>query len=190
MTAEDHPIRVEAATLADVDTLVDQWVDLARGQRAYDSHLAAETNRTPVREALARYVVADGVRVAREDRDDGGDDGDGDGDDGAGGEGAGDGGLLGFVMFGPEQGDYEQTLTRGVIHNLFVVPAVRGEGVGSALLGAAERALAHTGVDAVSLEAMAANDGARRFYERHGSRPHRVELEKRLGSDTHSKEDG
>ena len=42
----------------------------------------------------------------------------------------------------------------------------------------------------VSLEAMAANERARRFYERHGYRPHRVELEKPARNDTHSKEDG
>jgi hypothetical protein len=37
---------------------------------------------------------------------------------------------------------------------------------------------------------MAANAAARRFYERHGYRTHRVELEKSARSDTHSKEDG
>lgn len=158
--------RIEPATLTDVDPLVDLWVELARDQRVYDSHLAAEANRTPVREALARHVVTDGVRVARADR------------------------IVGFVMFGLEQGDYEQTVTRGVVHNLFVVPGARGQGVGSALLGAAESALVRAGADVVSLEAMAANERARRFYERHGYRPHRVELEKPARSDTHSKEDG
>jgi ribosomal protein S18 acetylase RimI-like enzyme len=160
--------RVEQATLADVDALVDRWVDLARDQRAYDSHLAAAANRTPIRQTLARHVVVDGVRVVRDDGNE----------------------VVGFVMFGLEQGDYEQTVTRGVVHNLFVAPEARGQGVGSALLESAEDALARAGADVVSLEAMAANDGARRFYERHGYRLHRVELEKPTRSDTHSKEDG
>lgn len=160
--------RVEAATLSDVDALVEQWVALARGQRAYDSHLAAAANRTPVRESLARHVVADGVRVARTP----------------------DGDVVGFVMFGPETGDYEQTLSRGVVHNLYVVPRARGRGIGSALLAEAEDALARSGVDVVALETMADNEDARRFYERHGYRTHRVELEKPARSDTHSKEDG
>ena len=166
MTTTDAEVRIESATLSDVDTLVDRWVELARGQRAYDSHLAAEGNRTPVREALAQHVVTDGVRVARDD------------------------GVVGFVMFSIESGNYEQTVTRGVVHNLFVVPAARRQGVGSALLAAAEEALAALGADVVSLEAMATNDAARRFYERHGYHPHRVELEKPTRSDTHSKEDG
>jgi len=166
MGASEPETHIEPATLTDVDPLVDLWVDLARDQRAYDSHLAGEANRTPVREALAQHVVTDGVRVARAD------------------------GIVGFVMFGLEQGDYEQTVTRGVVHNLFVVSGSRGHGVGSALLGAAESALARAGADVVSLEAMAANERARRFYERHGYRPHRVELEKPARSDTHSKEDG
>ncbi|WP_380677635.1 GNAT family N-acetyltransferase [Salinigranum sp. GCM10025319] len=166
MTTTDAEVRIEPATLSDVDALVDCWVELARGQRAYDSHLAAEENRTPVREALAQHVVTDGVRVARDD------------------------GVVGFVMFSIESGDYEQTLTRGVVHNLFVAPEARRQGIGSALLAAAEEALTAAGADVVSLEAMATNDGARRFYERHGYHTHRVELEKPTRSDTHSKEDG
>jgi hypothetical protein len=49
----------------------------------------------------------------------------------------------------------------------------------------------------VALEAMAANDEARRFYRERGYTPHRVELQTRVGrgtnasgeNDTHSKED-
>jgi ribosomal protein S18 acetylase RimI-like enzyme len=172
MSPGPRDVVIESASLDDIDTLVDLWVALARGQRTYDSHLAAEGNRTPVRAALAHHVVADGVRTARADD----------------GERAGD--IVGFVMFGLEDGDYEQTVTRGVIHNLFVLPARRGVGVGGALLAHAERALADAGADVFSLEAMATNDGARRFYERRGYRVHRVELEKSARSDTHSKEDG
>ncbi len=54
----------------------------------------------------------------------------------------------------------------------------------------AEELLRQAGADILALEAMADNESARRFYRRHGYRPHRVELEKSMRSDTHSKEDG
>jgi ribosomal protein S18 acetylase RimI-like enzyme len=167
VTTPPSGVRIESATLGDVEALVDLWVDLARDQRTYDSHLATEANRTPVRESVGHHVLADGVLVARADGD-----------------------LVGFVMYGPETGDYEETVDRGVVHNLYVVPGARGAGLGSALLERAEAALAEAGADVVSLEAMAGNEAARRFYERHGYRPHRVELEKPVRNDTHSKEDG
>jgi ribosomal protein S18 acetylase RimI-like enzyme len=88
--------------------------------------------------------------------------------------------VAGFVMFGVESGTYEQDATIGAVHNLYVRPGARNAGVGSALLDAAERALADAGADAVSLEAMVDNEAALRFYERRGYRPHRVELEKPL----------
>jgi len=147
---------VEPGTAADAETLADLWVDLAAGQRAHGSHVAAEGNREVVREAIARHAVADGLRVAR-----------------AGGE------TLGFVMFGPETGRYRQEVDRGVVRNLYVRPERRGEGIGSELLAVAEDALEAAGAEVISLKAMADNEAARRFYERHGYRTHRVELEKR-----------
>lgn len=168
-------VTVESAVLDDLDPLVEMWVTLARGQRAYDSHLEPEGNRTAVRTALAHHVVGDGVLVARDDSRE---------------ANGGEKSLAGFVMFGVEQGDYEQTVVRGVVHNLFVAPSHRGQGIGSELLGRAEEALTDIGAEVFSLEAMARNEGARRFYERHGYHLHRVELEKSAQSDTHSKEDG
>ena len=160
-------VRLESAVMSDVDRLVELWVALARDQRAYDSHLEPAANRGPVRETIARHIVVDGVTVARSTDE-----------------------TVGFAMFGLEHGDYEQSVTRGVVHNLFVLPEWRGRGIGGRLLDAAEVALADAGADVFSLEAMATNEGARRFYERHGYRVHRVELEKSARSDTHSREDG
>jgi len=148
------------------EAIVDLWVDLAADQRAHGSHLDAEGNRTRIREAIVRHAVDGGVLVAR-DRE------------------AGD--LLGFVMFARETATYAQDLSRGIVENLYVRPAQRGEGVGSALLEAAEDALAERGLDAVTLEVMAANEDARRLYRRRGYEEYRVELEKPLASDTHSK---
>ena len=91
---------------------------------------------------------------------------------------AGDeGAVVGFVMFGPETGSYEQSVDRGIIENLYVQPEYRNRGVGTALLDAAERALAESGVDRIALEAMADNEAARRLYARRGYSVHRVELE-------------
>ena len=157
-------VALEPATTDDVDRLADLWVDLARDQRAHGSHLRADANRSAVRETVARHVVTGGLLVARVDADDG---------------------LVGFVMFGPETGSYEQDVSRGVVQNIYVVPGWQRRGIGSALLSAAEDALRDAGADAVVLETMADNEAARAFYRRHGYEPHRVELEKQ--TDTHTK---
>jgi len=138
----------------EVDRLVELWLSLASGQQEYGSHLLAERNSQRIRESLLRHVVTDSVLVARDEK------------------------PVGFVMFSTEPSEYAQDCTRGTIENLYVRPDRRDEGVGSRLLVAAEKRLNEAGVDAITLEVMAANDDARRFYRRHGYRPHRVEMEK------------
>lgn len=149
-----------------VDELADRWVELARDQRRHGSHLLPAENRTRVREAMLRHVVGDTVRVARRDGD-----------------------VVGFVTFGQESEHYQQDVTRGIVHNIYVAAGHRGEGVGSALLAAAEDSLADRGVDAVALQAMASNEAARAFYRTNGYDPHRVELEKSVESDTLTTDD-
>ncbi|MEF8814601.1 MAG: GNAT family N-acetyltransferase [Halovenus sp.] len=157
------------------DDLADQWVSFAARQREYGSHILADENRTQIRESITRHIVGDRLLVAREQE------------------------LLGFVMFGLESGTYEQSLTRGVVENLYVVPERRSEGIGSTLLEAAEDRLRERGVDAITLEVMTANESARSFYRDHGYTPHRLECEKRVDgpatprrveNDNHSKDDG
>lgn len=155
------------------DDLAELWVRLADEQRAHGSHLLAAENRARVREAVVRRIVADRLLVAT--------DADGDGPD--------TDDIVGFVMFDVEVSAYDQDVDRGVVENLHVRPERRGDGVGAALLAAAEARLADTGVDVVYLEVMAQNEDARRFYRRHGFEPHRVEMEKPAGSDTHSREE-
>lgn len=152
---------IDTPTTDDVDAIVDQWVALARDQRDYDSHIVPERNRSTVREAVLRRIVSDELLVARED-----------------------GGVVGFVMFTRESGQYEQDVQRGVVQNIYVVPDHRRRGIGTALLTAAEDALTESGVDRVALDVMAKNEDARRFYRRHGYGPHRVQLEKSPESDT------
>lgn len=165
-------MRIEPATAADLDDLVDAWVDLADTQRRHGSHLAASANREAVRPLLAHHVVSGSVLVARREGGDGG----GDGDSGATDRAAP--GLLGFVNFGLEEGALDSDATRGIVHNLYVHPSARGEGVGSALLSAAEAALAERGADVVAIEALWENEGARRLYRRRGYAPHRMQFER------------
>jgi len=179
---ERPPVVIDRPDVAAVDDLADLWVALASGQRAHDSHVLPEANREIVRDSLARHVVTGGIRIARCEET-----------------------LVGFVTFDLERGAYEQDATRGVVRNVYVDPAYRNRGVGSDLMDAAEASLRERGATVVSLEAMAANDRARRFYRDRGYVPHRVQFEKSLDcdgsaraagdpgraaeSDTHSKED-
>ncbi|WP_135534533.1 GNAT family N-acetyltransferase [Halostella pelagica] len=160
---------IERPTTDDVDALVDLWVTLATEQQGHGSHILAEDNKKSVREQLARNVVTGRAIVARENSE-----------------------ILGFVTYQLETGTYDQTVTRGVISNLFVRPSARNGGIGTALLEAAESGLEDAGADVVALEALDNNDAGRRFYRRHGYDTHRVELEKPLSTenDNHSKEDG
>lgn len=136
------------------DRLVDLWLDLAAGQRAHNSRLLVEENSNRVRKSILYHVVNDTVLVALDDD------------------------ILGFVMFSTEDGGYAQDRERGIIENLYVRPEHRNDGVGSALLGAAETRLRDAGVETIALEVLAPNERARKFYARHGYNPHRIELEK------------
>ncbi|MFB6126526.1 MAG: GNAT family N-acetyltransferase [Halolamina sp.] len=190
-TVEADPppdVTVESPSMDAVDAVTGLWVDLAADQRRHGSHILPDANRATVRESVGHRIATDGLVVARAR-------GEGsqrersqrEGTTGEGGESAdgtatasdtGDR-LVGFATFGPETAPLATGADRGVVEDVYVVPDRRGEGIGAALVGAAERSLFADGVDAVRLEAMAANEEARRFYERLGYRPHRVELEKR-----------
>lgn len=158
---------VEAPDTAAAGAVADLWVELAREQRAFGSHLRAEANRATIREAIVRAIIADGLLVAREE-----------------------GEIVGFVMFGPESERFEQDVSRGVVRNIVVRPDYRNAGIGAELLAAAEMELADAGFDVVSLSALYDNEAARRFYARQGYAPHRIDLEKRLESDTDKPERG
>jgi ribosomal protein S18 acetylase RimI-like enzyme len=157
-------VAIEAATSADIDHITDCWVKLARDQRDHGSHLLAAENRSVVRDSVARHVIENDLLVAREE------------------------GIVGFVMFELQTGIYQHSTTRGVIQNIYVEPASRDEGIGSALLDAAEEALRERGAEVLSLEVLARNQNARRLYENRGYEPHRIEMEKSDENDNHSKE--
>ncbi|ADJ15153.1 GNAT family N-acetyltransferase [Halalkalicoccus jeotgali] len=153
-------MRIEPPEFDETAAIADLWVALARGQRAFGSHLASETNRERIEEAIGRHIADGNLLVARSD-----------------------GAVVGFAMFAVEYRLYDVDTVRGIIHNLFVVPDRRGEGIGSKLLERAEETLRKKGAAAIGLEVLAANEAARRFYSAHDYRPHRIELEKRVETD-------
>jgi len=157
-------VAIEAATSADIDHIADCWVELARDQRAHGSHLLAAENRSAVRDSVARHVVENDLLVARDE------------------------GIVGFVMFELQTGIYQHSTSRGVIQNIYVEPASRSQGIGSALLDTAEEALREQGAKVLSLEVLERNENARRLYENRGYEPHRIEMEKSDENDNHSKE--
>lgn len=187
-------LRVDAATMNDLDAVTELWVDLARGQRRHGSTLLAAENREAARKWVARSIVTGELLVARpdgvvHDDDDQGDHEHADDDQGDHGDretertATGDPDVLGFVGFSLEHGEYGRDHARGTVSNLYVRPDRRGEGIGATLLAAAETALADAGADVVALEALVANERARAFYTEHGYEPNRVELKKALSGD-------
>ncbi|WP_458190165.1 GNAT family N-acetyltransferase [Haladaptatus sp. NG-WS-4] len=157
-------VTIDAATSADIGRVVDLWVELATDQRAHGSHLLAAENRDHVRDSVARHVIEDCLFVAHDED------------------------IVGFVMFQLQSGVYEQSSTRGIVQNVYVVPEYRGEGIGSKLLDTAENTLVERGADVLALEVLAANESARRLYRNRGYEPYRIELEKSVENDNHSKE--
>lgn len=162
-------MRIDAPEIDAADALADLWVRLAAEQKEHGSHLQADANRETIRESLLRALVTDGVLVARAEAGDEFD--------------AAPETILGFVMFNPERRQFETTIPRGTIQNLYVLPDYREQGLGTQLLDAATATLGDRGIEVVTLEVMADNEEARRFYSRHGFEPHRVHLSKRIESD-------
>lgn len=160
-------VTIEAATTDDADAAIDLWVDLAADQRQYGSQLLPAANRESMRETILQHAVTATAVVARR------------GDD-----------VVGFVTFQPEPETLAQDVPRGVVTNLYVRDADRGEGVGSALLAVAETTLVERGAERIALEVLATNEAARTFYRRRGYDPHRIELEKTAESDTLTLDDG
>lgn len=161
-------MRIEPATLDDLDRLVDCWIDLAAEQRTHGGHLTTDGNRELMRSVLAQHVINRLCFVALADTD------------------SRQADLLGFVSFDLETDGLDRDVRRGVVQNLYVDPSARGRGVGGSLLTAAEEALVAAGAERIVLETIAGNDEARRFYEARGYTPHRVTYER--GTESATKE--
>jgi ribosomal protein S18 acetylase RimI-like enzyme len=170
-------MRVEPAVAQDVDSLADAWVALAAEQREHGSHLHAASNRDRIRESMAHHVVEGTCLVARDPSS----------DDAAVSTPADHERFVGFVTFAVQSGGYDVDAVRGAVENLYVDPGFRGQGVGAALLDAAEAELDSRGVEVVTLEVLAANQRARAFYAREGYDEQRVVAEKRIDVETDTK---
>lgn len=70
----------------------------------------------------------------------------------------------------------------GYVSDIFVLPERRGSGLAQALLAAAERHLATTGIARVRIGVLTANRMACRAYEKRGFEPYETVYEKRLAS--------
>ena len=156
---------IERAHSDDSDVLTELWIELASDQRQHGSHLRAERNGPQIHETMLQHIVSGTAFVARY------------------GEEPGDEAVVGFVTFGTESGRYDQDCVRGIVHNIYVEERLRGRGIGSELLTAAESELESRGVDAIGLEAMADNDAAISFYRQRGYIDHRIQLEKPINND-------
>lgn len=95
-------------------------------------------------------------------------------------------GLLGFVVCfveTVEPGDLhvvEGDRRFGYVSDLYVVPEVRGKGIGSALLYAAENHFKAIGLSKLRLMVLHRNESARQMYERAGYKPYEVTYERSL----------
>ncbi|WP_188877755.1 GNAT family N-acetyltransferase [Halarchaeum grantii] len=169
MARPSASIRVDRPTMQDLDALVDLWVALVADQRAHDTHLLAEENRSTARDVLSQYVATERVFVARDPVRDA---------------------PVGFVMYHVESGLYAEDVQRGVVDNVYVEGGYRSAGVGSRLLDAAEDDLRGAGADVLGISVMAGNDRARALYESRGYTVQRYVMEKPTESDTQTKGDG
>ncbi len=91
------------------------------------------------------------------------------------------GDVVGYAYAAAEGTDY-MTLRgpAGVVHDLIVDPAQRGQGVGQALLDAALAALSERGAPRVVLSTAERNDSAQRLFARAGFRRTMVEMTREL----------
>jgi len=161
-SAADRPVseptdRIAAATLEDLDAILDRWVALIDHGRQQGLRIRSEPNRTIARESLAAAIADDLAFVARID-----------------------GVVVGFCSLTLETGGFERDVDRGVVENLYVDPSARGHGLGGALLDAGERRLVERGADTIAVETMVADESIRAFYEERGYRAHRLTLERRV----------
>lgn len=94
-----------------------------------------------------------------------------------------DGAVVGFAICEREEGrspTWEWPRDFLAIVDFVVLPEHRGKGVGERLLEAAEEEARRLGVAALDLNVAAPNEGARRFYERHGFRTDLMTMRKPL----------
>jgi ribosomal protein S18 acetylase RimI-like enzyme len=76
-----------------------------------------------------------------------------------------------FVTVAPGYSVWDSGRKAAQLETLSVAPVMRGLGLGQRLLAAVRERLAGAGIETLVLTVACANDGAQRFYARHGFRP-------------------
>jgi ribosomal protein S18 acetylase RimI-like enzyme len=94
-----------------------------------------------------------------------------------------DGEVVGYTYAGVEGADYMSLRgPAGVLYDIVVDPAHRGQGVGRALLDATLEALKAKGVPRVVLSTAEGNEPAQRLFARAGFRRTMIEMTRELGA--------
>jgi ribosomal protein S18 acetylase RimI-like enzyme len=92
-----------------------------------------------------------------------------------------DGRSVGYVIGFYEQPHFMWASGRvGHVDSFYVLPELRGRGVGRLLMDAAYAAMREAGAETVALEMVAGNDVAQKFYEREGFTTTFVQMHRRL----------
>jgi GNAT superfamily N-acetyltransferase len=92
---------------------------------------------------------------------------------------ADDGGaVVGHLTGGLAEPSDIRPLRVATLGSLYVMPPHRGTGVGAKLVAAFHEWARQAGADRLAVSAYATNDGAIRFYQRHGFLPRTVLLER------------
>lgn len=96
-----------------------------------------------------------------------------------------DGQVVGFatVIVRDREAPDDMDLVHAEVAELSVLATHRGQGIGTALLRAAERIAVDAGANSFRIGADARNHEALRLYERYGFVPAGIELHKRLDTD-------
>ena len=89
--------------------------------------------------------------------------------------------VIGYSYSGIEGNDYMSLRgPAGVLHDIVVDPAHRGNGVGQTLLGATLEAIKARGATQVVLSTAERNESAQRLFTRAGFRPTMIEMTREL----------
>lgn len=155
----DSTVDLEIARpkLSELEVLVDLWTELVADQQQFGTRLRPVGNEANAQTWIGARMTQDGVRIARVD-----------------------GSIVGFVTFERLPDQFSRSAQDGLVHNLYVIPACQGRGIGSALLERAETILYDRGVDRMTLEVLEENVDAHTFYENRGYHTHRRVFAKSL----------
>ncbi len=80
--------------------------------------------------------------------------------------------AAGFVIYAVQAEPMMRLARQGVLHDLYVRPDYRGQGLGEALVRQAMWVLRHQEIDVITLNVLIRNEAAIRFWERFGFTPY------------------